>query len=76
MEAIKYARLCLDVTTGMIIFQKLSINHYNMSLTMKTTTNTGKIRKFDGKVREESVEAILNISLSLKTFLRSIERLL
>ena len=29
-----------------------------MSLTMKTTTNTGKIQKFSRKVRDESVEAI------------------
>ena len=29
-----------------------------MSLTMKTTTITGKIQKFNRKVREESIEAI------------------
>ena len=29
-------------------------------MTMKTTTNTGKIQKYSRKVREESVEAISN----------------
>ena len=33
---------------------------------MKPTTKTGKNQKFSRKVREENVEAILNISVSLK----------
>ena len=58
MEAFIYAKFHLDVTTRMFAIQKISIRHYNMSLTMMTTTNTGKIQKLSGKKREESVEAI------------------
>ena len=47
--------------------QKSSARNYNKLLTMKTTTNTGKIQRCIGKVLEESVEAIWTISVSLKT---------
>ena len=59
MEAKKYAKLVLERTTTkfFIVIHKLSIRHYNKSLTMKTTKNTGKIQKFSRKVREEIVEA-------------------
>ena len=57
MEALKNTK-CLDVTTRLFVIQKLPIIHYNLLLTMKTTTNTGKIQKSTGKVGEESVEAI------------------
>ena len=36
-----------------VIRQKSSIRHCNELLTMKTTTNTVKIKKFRRKVREE-----------------------
>ena len=36
-------------------------------MTMKTTISTGKIQKFNRKVRGESVEAIQTISFSLET---------
>ena len=41
-----------------VFFHKSSIRHYNKSMTMKTTTNTGKNQIFRRKVREGSVEAI------------------
>ena len=49
----------------MFVIQKASIRNYNKSLTMKTTTNTVKIQKFSGKVRE-IVEAIYTMRFSLK----------
>ena len=59
MEGIQYAKFCLDdVKTRIFVIKKLSIRHNNMSLTMKTTTSTGKIQKYSRKVREESVDAI------------------
>ena len=44
-KAIKNANLCLDVMPRMFVIQKLLIRPYNMSLTMKATSNTGKIQK-------------------------------
>ena len=44
-----------DICHGQVID---TIRHYNKSLTKKTTTNTGRNKKFSRKVREESVEAI------------------
>ena len=41
-----------------VVSQKSSVRHYNVSLSMKTTTNTGKTQKFSGQMREESVEVI------------------
>ena len=45
-------------TARMLVIQTLSIIHYNKSLTMETTPNTGEVQKFSGKVREKIVEAI------------------
>ena len=71
-EANKYAKLGLVGTTAIFVFHKLSIKHYNKSLTLKsTTTKTGKIQLFSRKVREvvgaiECVGAIETTRFSLK----------
>ena len=52
MEGIQYAKFCLDdVKTRILVNKKLAIRHYNMSLTMKTTTSTGKIQKYRKKLK-------------------------
>ena len=67
----QHAKFFLDGNAVIFFVHKPSITHHNksygnekfnrnlqMSLTMKTTTNTGKIQIFGGKVREKSFEAI------------------
>ena len=44
----------------MSVIHKSATRHCNKSMTMKTTTNAGKIQKYSRKVREESVGAISN----------------
>ena len=55
----KNAKILLDGTKTMFYYW-LSIRYYNKSLTMRTTTNTGKIQKFIRKAREENAGAHLN----------------
>ena len=67
MEANKYDKLSLDKTTRTFFFHKLSKRHYNEPSTMKTTTNAGKNAQIEAKMREDCVEAIQTVSVSLKT---------
>ena len=58
MEAIKYAKLCLDERTRMFVIHIASIGQHKMSLKMKTAKHRGKIQKLSRKMQKESVEAI------------------
>ena len=44
MEAIKYAKLCLDGTIGIFVIQNLSKRLFNKLLAIKTETKTSKIQ--------------------------------
>ena len=45
-------------TKRMFVIRRLSMRPYCKSWAMKTTTHTGKVQKFNRKVREETVKAI------------------
>ena len=69
VKTLKLVNTYLDGTTKLFAIHISPINHYNTSLTMKTTTNTGKNEKFSRKVPEESVESNLNHKLYSGNFI-------